>query len=209
MKYLEEIWNKGGVYNSREEYEYEVEENKKILIGQFDARDVILVRPDGNKITEKSLKETDTIIGYPVLSCNDGLVVYTDNSFEDNFVDFQSPKVQSRPQGNCIVIQQKDGYMVYAHLKHDSIIVTKGTRVLKGQKIGEIGHTGNSSAPHLHFGLYEKNPFDNQGALDVMVKGKPLANFEPYMSCVVTDDDRILAPRMNNTGKVNQFEILI
>jgi len=52
--------------------------------------------------------------------------------------------------GNLIIIDHENGYQTYyAHLNRFS--VKKGERVYKGQKIGEMGNTGRSTGPHLHF----------------------------------------------------------
>jgi murein DD-endopeptidase MepM/ murein hydrolase activator NlpD len=52
--------------------------------------------------------------------------------------------------GNAIVIKHAPGsYTQYAHLL--SINVSPGQQVKTGQKIGEVGSTGNSTGPHLHF----------------------------------------------------------
>ncbi len=52
--------------------------------------------------------------------------------------------------GNLIIIDHENGYQTYyAHLSKFS--VKKGDRVYKGQKIGEVGSTGRSTGPHLHF----------------------------------------------------------
>lgn len=52
--------------------------------------------------------------------------------------------------GNCIVINHGNGYKtVYGHLRQ--IKVKEGQWVTKGEEIGIIGNTGNSTGPHLHF----------------------------------------------------------
>lgn len=54
--------------------------------------------------------------------------------------------------GNQIIIQH-DGEMwtQYAHL--DEILVEVGDEVIEGELIGTMGSTGNSTGPHLHFGM--------------------------------------------------------
>jgi murein DD-endopeptidase MepM/ murein hydrolase activator NlpD len=48
-------------------------------------------------------------------------------------------------------------WAMYAHLIKGSLLVTPGDKVKKGQKIAELGNTGKSSGPHLHFQLMD-NP---------------------------------------------------
>ena len=38
---------------------------------------------------------------------------------------------------------------VYAHCK--TIYVQEGQNILQGQELGEVGTTGNTTGPHLHF----------------------------------------------------------
>lgn len=56
--------------------------------------------------------------------------------------------------GNTIIIEHGDsGYFSqYSHLKPGSVQKTSGT-VTTGEKIAEMGETGNVSGPHLHFEL--------------------------------------------------------
>ncbi|MGA0232451.1 MAG: M23 family metallopeptidase, partial [Saprospiraceae bacterium] len=61
-------------------------------------------------------------------------------------------RVQKRRYGygNNIIIDHGFGYTtLYAHLSEIDIQV--GDEVVKGQKIGTIGSTGTSTAPHLHY----------------------------------------------------------
>lgn len=52
--------------------------------------------------------------------------------------------------GNLVIINHENGYQTYyAHCS--KILVSKGTRVYKGQEIAKVGSTGNSTGPHLHF----------------------------------------------------------
>lgn len=54
--------------------------------------------------------------------------------------------------GNCIIIDHGNGlWTLYGHIRNGGIKVDKGETVKKGQKIAEVGSTGNSTGPHLHF----------------------------------------------------------
>jgi murein DD-endopeptidase MepM/ murein hydrolase activator NlpD len=54
--------------------------------------------------------------------------------------------------GNHVVQDLGNGnFAFYAHLKTGSVKVKPGDRLSAGQVLGNIGNTGNSSAPHLHF----------------------------------------------------------
>jgi murein DD-endopeptidase MepM/ murein hydrolase activator NlpD len=57
--------------------------------------------------------------------------------------------------GNCVKISHGYGYeTLYGHMNR--ITVRQGERVKKGQKIGEVGDTGLSTAPHLHYEVHHK-----------------------------------------------------
>jgi murein DD-endopeptidase MepM/ murein hydrolase activator NlpD len=58
--------------------------------------------------------------------------------------------------GNHVVVRHAtvaDCYALYAHLRCGSLRVDVGDEVGPSTVIGEVGHTGNSTAPHLHFQL--------------------------------------------------------
>ncbi len=61
--------------------------------------------------------------------------------------------------GNYIVISHPNGTQtLYAHLSQT--LISEGATVTKGQNIGLVGTTGNSTGPHLHFEIRgARNPF--------------------------------------------------
>lgn len=84
--------------------------------------------------------------GTPVVAVDTGVVIYSDNGI--------------RGYGNMIVVAHGDDiFTVYAH--HRKNIADKGDRVEKGQVIAEVGNTGRSTGPHLHFEIRVKNKVRN------------------------------------------------
>ncbi|RRJ29585.1 M23 family metallopeptidase [Halocatena pleomorpha] len=78
----------------------------------------------------------DGIIGTPIYAARDGVV------------DIRS--FESGGCGNYLKIGHENGYQtMYCHL--NSFDVSQGQNVSRGQKIGGMGDTGNSTGPHLHF----------------------------------------------------------
>jgi len=68
--------------------------------------------------------------------------------------------------GNHLKIQIEDVITVYAHCS--VLCVKEGDYVVQGQKIAEVGSTGNSTGPHLHFEIRKSNRFvDPQMILDI------------------------------------------
>src|SRR5690625_2560007 len=62
--------------------------------------------------------------------------------------------------GNLVVINHGNGMVTkYAHMS--SINVTSGQKIEKGQQIGVMGSTGDSSGVHLHFEVYVNGNLQN------------------------------------------------
>ncbi|MCP9272375.1 M23 family metallopeptidase [Mycolicibacterium arenosum] len=100
--------------------------------------------------------------------------------------------------GNHIVQDLGNGnYAFYAHLKTDSVKVKVGDQLTTGQVIANLGNTGNTDAPHLHFHVMSTpDPLRSNGlpfvfkdyeltgqmasmdALDPLLEGKP-ADLKP------------------------------
>jgi hypothetical protein len=68
--------------------------------------------------------------------------------------------------GNYVAIQHADGKTTwYGHLKQWSVLVSAGQYVACGTKLGEMGSSGHSTGPHIHFEVressgYASDPFD-------------------------------------------------
>lgn len=57
--------------------------------------------------------------------------------------------------GNYVIIQGDGIWAALVHMKTGSLKVKKGDEIESGDHIGNIGHSGNSTAPHLHFQLMD------------------------------------------------------
>ncbi len=66
-----------------------------------------------------------------------------------------TPEDVHRVIGNHVILQRGDVYAAFAHLAPGSVSVRPGQTVRVGDVIGRVGHTGNSTAPHLHFQLMD------------------------------------------------------
>ena len=56
--------------------------------------------------------------------------------------------------GNCIMLKHGNGFeTLYGHLS--KILVTVGQKIEIGQQIGNIGSTGRSTGPHLHYEVHK------------------------------------------------------
>ena len=84
--------------------------------------------------------------GESVFSTAKGKVIYTGNQFSG--------------YGKMIIIEHEYNWAsLYGHLS--KIVVKTGHLVEKKEKIGEVGSTGRSTSPHLHFELiYVKQPIN-------------------------------------------------
>jgi murein DD-endopeptidase MepM/ murein hydrolase activator NlpD len=57
--------------------------------------------------------------------------------------------------GNYVIMRRGEIFAAFAHLAPGSVAVAPGQAVRNGDVLGRVGHTGNSTAPHLHFQLMD------------------------------------------------------
>jgi hypothetical protein len=110
------------------------------------------------------------IYGKPILAVADGTVVGTRDDLQDQVPGALPANLPlDEADGNFVVLDIGAGLFVnYAHMRPGSVKVKLGDKVRRGDRLGEVGNTGNSQAPHLH--------------LHVMDGASPLAsNGLPYV----------------------------
>lgn len=126
--------------------------------------------------------------------------IYKTQKFH-NGVDYAAPKgtaIYASGNGVIEMAQYVNGYGNYIKIRHNGIYETayghmqgyargirKGIRVRKGQIIGYVGSTGQSTGPHLHFEILRKgqriNPLKSNVATGNDLGGRMLAEFRNRM----------------------------
>ncbi|MDR2337738.1 MAG: M23 family metallopeptidase [Deltaproteobacteria bacterium] len=118
--------------------------------------------------------------GTPVLAAHDGRVIYANNKL--------------RGYGNLIILRGSGSIKtVYGH--NDRLLVGLEQRVRKGQKIAEVGSTGKSTGPHLHF---EIRTLDNRGRhiavdpLPILTRSNKKADYRVNnnITAIIVADDK-------------------
>jgi murein DD-endopeptidase MepM/ murein hydrolase activator NlpD len=71
-----------------------------------------------------------------------------------NTVTFSPARLRSL-LGNYVIMRRGDVFAAFAHLAPGSVAVAPGQSVWNGDVLGRVGHTGNSTTPHLHFQLMD------------------------------------------------------
>lgn len=84
--------------------------------------------------------------GTSIISVESGVVIYSGNDLGG--------------YGNLTVISHKGGlFSIYAHARKN--YTKKGDKVFRGQVIAEVGETGRTTGPHLHFEVrYDSKALD-------------------------------------------------
>jgi hypothetical protein len=122
---------------------------------QKNAFDILITDTKGKSFkTDGKTNEDYYAFGQPLNSPCDAEIVMVTDSIADNV-----PGVMNARQvtGNTVVLKTANNeYILFAHFKINSIKVKKGEIVKRGQLLGFCGNSGNSSEPHLHFHIQNK-----------------------------------------------------
>jgi hypothetical protein len=131
--------------------------NGRAYIAQRYAIDWMLVGANGNTFHDgRNRNENFWGFGQPVLAVADGEVTDVIDGIPDHLPD-HPPEVTLRGiAGNHVILRIAPGvYAMYAHLKADSIRVRLHQQVRSGEVLAQLGDSGNTTAPHLHFQLMD------------------------------------------------------
>jgi hypothetical protein len=138
--------------------------NDKFYLAQRYAIDWMQICPDGKAVHGDFRKnENWNGFGEEIYAVADGVVEKVHDQVAEN-VPPQLPVPQvpmTDVSGNFVMLKvyqnNMNYYVLNAHMQPGSIRVKEGDTVKKGQVIGLLGNTGNSSAPHLHLHVCDNN----------------------------------------------------
>lgn len=124
--------------------------HKRFLAEAF-AYDFIQIGANGKSFQRDGSKNADYYAyGKKVLASKDGTVVSVKTDIVEN--NPGETTNTTTPSGNVVIIDHGNNqYGYYGHLKPFSVTVKAGQRVRAGDPIGEVGNSGDSFEPHLHF----------------------------------------------------------
>jgi Peptidase family M23 len=125
----------------------------RLFISQRFAID--FVRLEGGSSFEGDPTENESyfIFGDKIIAAAPGRIVATRDGLPENVPPDDPPIVDLETAFGNYVTQSLGGgrFATYGHLHTGSVRVSVGQRVKRGQVLGLVGNTGNSSEPHLHF----------------------------------------------------------
>jgi len=123
--------------------------------GQRYAYDFIRIQDGFSYSGDPTKNESYYAFGQPILAPEEGKVVHVVNDIADNVP--VGKMNEEHPAGNVVVIDHGNGeFSFLAHLLMGSVKVKVGDRVAKGDTVGLCGNSGNSSEPHLHYQVSDK-----------------------------------------------------
>jgi hypothetical protein len=134
------------------------------------SRGVDLVEIHGWGLRSDGIQPVDpsryAMFGRAVHAPCDGRVV----GAEDGHPDMPVPEMdRAHMAGNHILLRCGEAVILLAHFREGSVRVRKGQAVAAGDRLGDVGNSGNSSEPHLHVHA------QRESASSMALAGKPLA----------------------------------
>jgi len=152
-------------------------------IAQRFAIDWVRLREEGRTFTgDPKDNKNYRCYGAEALAVADAVVAAVKDGIPENVPGPTSravPITLETVGGNHVILDLGQGrYAFYAHLQPGSLRVKVGDKARRGQTLGLVGNSGNSTEPHLHFHISDANsPLGSDGlpyvlpAFEVQGKG--------------------------------------
>jgi Peptidase family M23 len=154
----------GGPSNSSYHRRARMVGNGTVYFAQRFAIDYVKVAVDGRTYAGDRKKNANYLCyGSDVLAVADGKVVATKDGIPENTPDPIARAVEMTMDtvgGNFVALDiGYRRYALYGHLIPGSLKVKIGDAVKRGQVLGRLGNSGNSTEPHLHFQIADAPSF--------------------------------------------------
>jgi murein DD-endopeptidase MepM/ murein hydrolase activator NlpD len=159
----------------------------KARIAQRFAIDWLKLGADGRSFDgDRKLNKNFHAYGAEALAVADATVIAIKDGIPENEPGLASRAVLMTLEtvgGNFVVLQlRRDRYAFYAHLQPGSLRVKPGDVVKRGQVLGLVGNSGNSTEPHLHFHVSDgPSPLGSSGMPYVLDAYELLSGDNPGM----------------------------
>ena len=152
----QENTEQNGIGGASEEIGQEnVAENEKVQLTEEeqDIQDV--------KNTTAFIKPVEGTVSSPYGQRDNATGTVPKNHTGTDIAAITGTKIKSATEGEVVLVSEEGDYgkhlkvqigevsIIYAHC--NNIYVKQGDKVTQGQEIAEVGSTGNSTGPHLHF----------------------------------------------------------
>jgi murein DD-endopeptidase MepM/ murein hydrolase activator NlpD len=159
----------------------------RIAIGQRYAIDWVKIDMQGRTFDgDNKANKSYFAYGQDAIAVGEATVAAIKDGIPENVPDIASravPITRETIGGNFVVLDLGGNrYAFYAHLQPGSLKVKPGDRVARGQVLGLVGNSGNSTEPHLHFHISDgRDSLASEGvpyAIDRFEAGSSPVRFE-------------------------------
>lgn len=134
---------------------------------------------DGHDGTDIRVLYTSDTVG--VVAAAAGIVKAVRDGVDDRLVKTEEDiaAVRNKECGNGVVVTHAQGWETqYCHMRRGSVTVKAGLTVAAGDKLGEIGFSGNAAFPHVHLTVRKNgkavDPFSADGTTDCNASDRSL-----------------------------------
>ncbi|AKS36824.1 peptidase M23 [Mycolicibacterium goodii] len=140
--------------------------------------------------------------GQPVYAVADGVVAVADDGRPDLRVgEARDEPTAQDAGGNRVLIDIGGGhYAVYAHLRNGSITVRANERVRRGDHIADVGSSGTTGGPHLHFQVTDRPSVVYADGLPYVLDTFELTGRTPPLDEVLPHYDTLEPIPISTTG---------